>query len=75
MVPLPLALLRAAGSLGDLLAPIRATPLSMATVRRLTGSLELDTGELEATLGHRLPMDLDEGLATTVDWLRTGRGA
>jgi UDP-glucose 4-epimerase len=37
---------------------------------RLTGSLQLDTRHIHATLGWRAPYSLDEGLMQTARWYR-----
>jgi UDP-glucose 4-epimerase len=61
LLPVPVGLLRAAGSLLG----------RGAEVARLTDTLRLDTGLVERTLGWRPPLSTDEGLARTVSWYRT----
>lgn len=63
LVPVPVALLRlaatAAGRRGEF--------------RRLTGSLEVDTGKAASLLGWRPPWSLEQGLEATVEaWRREG---
>ena len=60
LLPIPPALLRAAGRvLGR-----------DAQVKRLTGSLQVDTTLIRDTLGWRPPRTLEDGLAATVAWYR-----
>ncbi len=70
LVSVPPLLFRAAGRLGDLLAPLVRLPVSSAVVARLFGSLVVDSSKLARVIGFRPPFSLDEGLRLTAEWYR-----
>lgn len=61
LVPVPVALLRAAGALTG----------RRAQIDRLTQSLRVDDSHIRATLGWTGPYSLDDGLAATARWYRS----
>jgi UDP-glucose 4-epimerase len=64
LLPVPVTLLRAVGSLTG----------RTGEVRRLCGSLAVDISQTRAVLGWSPPMSVDEGLSRTVAWyLAEGR--
>lgn len=63
MVPVPAALL---GPLGRLLG-------KETMLRRLTDSLQVDSGRIQRELGWAPPFSLQDGLAVTAKWYRTLR--
>ncbi|MEP7383495.1 MAG: NAD-dependent epimerase/dehydratase family protein [Gemmatimonadota bacterium] len=71
LLSVPVALLRAAGRLGDVL-PL---PLSSAEVARLTGSLTVATDRLRKVTGFEPPVSVDEGWRRTAHWYLTGKDA
>ena len=72
LVPVPLALFRVAGRLGDAIAPLVPMPLTSATVQRLMGSLTVDAAPLAALIGPP-PFTFAAGLAATADWFLRGQ--
>ena len=74
LLPVPPALLRAAGRFGDVVERWLelSIPLDTKNVRRLTQSLVLDSGRIRDELGWRAPYDLDTGLRETAVWYRDG---
>jgi nucleoside-diphosphate-sugar epimerase/lipopolysaccharide/colanic/teichoic acid biosynthesis glycosyltransferase len=72
---IPPALLRMAGSIGDILERSLgiAVPITTPNVDRLTQSLVLDTGRILAELHWRPPYDLEAGLRETAGWYRETR--
>jgi nucleoside-diphosphate-sugar epimerase/lipopolysaccharide/colanic/teichoic acid biosynthesis glycosyltransferase len=77
LLPIPPALLRAAGRLGDILQRRlgMTIPLTTQNVERLTQSLVVDAGRIRADLGWRPPHDLDEGLRETAKWYAETRSS
>jgi nucleoside-diphosphate-sugar epimerase len=76
LLPVPPALLRAAGLAGDLIATLRPVPLTSAAVDRLLGSLTVDSTALTRAIGFRPPYAVEEGLRITAAWyLSRERGA
>jgi nucleoside-diphosphate-sugar epimerase/lipopolysaccharide/colanic/teichoic acid biosynthesis glycosyltransferase len=76
--PIPPALLRAAGRVGDVLERNLGitAPITTPNVERLTQSLVLDAGRIRDDLGWRPPYGLDAGLRETAAWyLETLPGA
>jgi len=63
LVPIPLALLRLAGTLAG----------KGEEIGRLTGNLVLDVSRAHRLLDWRPPLTLDQGLAETARWFRSGR--
>src|SRR5260370_35928948 len=61
LIPIPVALLELAGRLTG----------RLPQVERLTGSLQVDSTHIRATLGWIQPVPLDAGLATTAAWYRS----
>ena len=77
LVPVPAPLFRAAGAIGDLLAPWVKVPVSSLAVARLLGSLAVDDSKLARVTGFEPPYPLVEGLRITAEWYRrrpAGRG-
>jgi nucleoside-diphosphate-sugar epimerase len=77
LVPVPAPLFRAAGAVGDLLAPWVKVPVSTPAVVRLFGSLAVDASKLARVTGFEPPFSLAEGLRITAEWYRrrpAGRG-
>jgi nucleoside-diphosphate-sugar epimerase len=70
LVPVPAPLFRAAGAIGDLLAPWMKVPMSSAAVARLFGSLTVDAAKLTRVTGFEPPYRLAEGLRITAEWYR-----
>jgi nucleoside-diphosphate-sugar epimerase len=69
LVPVPAAFFRAAGRLGNVLAPL-GFPLNSAAVERLMGSLQVDCSRLREACGYAPPFTVAEGLAETALWFR-----
>lgn len=72
---LPDVLLRAAGRVGDAIARAVPMPFNTAAVRRLTGSLVIDSGAFVAASGVRPPFTVQEGLHLTAQWFKSRGGA
>jgi nucleoside-diphosphate-sugar epimerase len=64
LVPVPTALLRAAGTIAG----------RRDEIRRLTGNLSIDSSRASRLLDWRPPYTLDAGLAETARWFRSARG-
>lgn len=71
LIPIPPALFAAAGSMGDVLAQVAPFPLTSAAVQRLTTSLSVDASGFARVAGP-MPASVDEGLADTARWYRSG---
>jgi nucleoside-diphosphate-sugar epimerase len=69
LVSAPVALLRAVGKMGDVLARIAPIPITSDGVDRLLGSLVVNPTKLEAT-GFRSPVSAEEGIRLTGKWFR-----
>ena len=63
LVPIPLALLHLAGTLGG----------KGEEIRRLTGNLVLDVSRARRLLDWRAPLTLDQGMAETARWFKSTR--
>lgn len=74
LVPVPVALMGAAGRAGDLLARVAPWRLTSVNLERMIGSLAVDSGKLTAVAGPP-PFTLAEGLAVTARWYRARSGA
>ncbi|HEX7050659.1 MAG TPA: NAD-dependent epimerase/dehydratase family protein [Longimicrobiales bacterium] len=75
--PVPLRLIEAAGIVGDAAARIwRGFPLTSAELRRLTGSLAVDSSKLRRVTGFVPEMTVMQGLERTAQWYleRVGAG-
>lgn len=70
LLPVPSALFRAAGRVGDALGRIAPFPVGSAVVDRLLGSLTVDPGKLFREAGFTPPFTLAEGLAHSAGWYR-----
>jgi len=70
LLPLPQALLRTIGRVGDVVARAVPFPLTTAAFDRLLGSLEVDASRLTRVTGFTPPYTLDQGLADTARWYR-----
>jgi UDP-glucose 4-epimerase len=68
LVPVPPALLVAAGHAGDVLAAIIPFPLTTAALARLIGSLAVDASKLGRATGYRPPFSVRDGLRITAEW-------
>jgi nucleoside-diphosphate-sugar epimerase len=68
LIPVPVALMRAAARVGDLAAHTVPFPFTSANLERLIGSLVVDGSKLERTLGFRAPYTREAGLAATARW-------
>lgn len=66
LLPVPPALFRAAGRVGDL---VPGVPVTSAAVSRLLGSLEVDDARLRRA-GYHPPFTVQDGLRETVRWYR-----
>jgi nucleoside-diphosphate-sugar epimerase len=76
LIPTPPALFALGGRIGDLLARAIPFPLTSAAVRRLLGSLAVDSSRFGRLTGFTPPFTMDEGLAATTAWYRArGRSA
>lgn len=64
----PLAALRAAARVGDLLGAVVPSPLDSTTLRSLAGSLVLDTAAFDRAFGRRTGTALDAALGETARW-------
>ena len=72
LVAVPPALLALAGRVGDGLARWLPSPITSSAVRRLQDSLTVDITRIRTGLGYAPPFSLEEGLALTARWYRTG---
>jgi nucleoside-diphosphate-sugar epimerase len=70
LLPVPAAVFRAAGRVGDLVGRARRVPLSSAAVDRLMGSLSVDTAKLRRMAGYVPPFSVPDGLRETARWYR-----
>jgi nucleoside-diphosphate-sugar epimerase len=74
LLPVPTALLRAAGRAGDAIVRVAPWPLTTPAVDRLLGSLSVDPSKLMRATGYRPAYRVREGLELTAAWYRA-RGA
>lgn len=70
LLPVPPALLRAAGQVGDLIARFRPVPLTSAAMDRLLGSLAVDSSKLTRLTGYRPPYSVEEAIRLSAHWYR-----
>ncbi len=70
LVPVPAALFRAIGGVGDVMSRLLPVPLTSSTVDRLLGSLTVDPSALTVAVGFRPPFSIEDGLRITADWYR-----
>jgi UDP-glucose 4-epimerase len=68
LIPVPLALLRLAGRLGDGLAPWLRWPVTSGRIQRLMGTLQVDSGRFRREVGFVPPYSLDAGMVETARW-------
>jgi UDP-glucose 4-epimerase len=73
LVPVPEAVFRAAGRVGDVIARAVRWPLTSREVARLLESLEVDASALARAVGNRPPYTTEEGLQQTAAWYRALR--
>jgi nucleoside-diphosphate-sugar epimerase len=73
LIPVPVAVLRAGGRVGDVIQRFRNFPLTSAIVDRLTSDLVLDTNDLSRDFDFVPPISFDEGIARTARWYREYR--
>jgi nucleoside-diphosphate-sugar epimerase len=71
LVPVPTALFRAAGRLGDRARPWVRLPFDSAVERRLIGSLAVDISKIRRLTGFAPPHTPEEGLRAMAEWYRT----
>jgi nucleoside-diphosphate-sugar epimerase len=69
LLPVPPIMLRTAGRVGDVLRLVAPCPVGSDEVRKLIGSLVVDSSKIRKMCGWTPPFDASAGLATTVEWL------
>lgn len=74
LLPVPPAMFRLAGRLGDALSRIVPLPLTSGAVDRLLGSLAIDSSALVDAVGFRPRYSMEEGLRITAEWYRAREG-
>jgi nucleoside-diphosphate-sugar epimerase len=74
----PRWMLSGAGRIGDALSGLLPVPLTSEVVRRVAGSLTIDSSKFRRYTGYRPPFSLEEGLRRTAEWYlqrdRSGSG-
>jgi nucleoside-diphosphate-sugar epimerase len=75
LVPIPVAVLRAAGRAGDLVSRVVAFPLTTAAIDRLTGSLTVDCSRLKRIAGYVPPYSVADAMSATALWYRRGESS
>lgn len=72
LVPVPVAFLRTAARLGDLLqrAAHIALPINSENVSRILASLSLETTKIRSLLGWTPPWTVEDGLTATAHWFK-----
>ncbi len=70
LVPVPLAILRAAGRGGDLLKGLLPTPVTSSSMARLTESLTVDITKFRRMTGFHPPETVAEGWRAAAHWYR-----
>lgn len=70
LVPVPPALLHAAGRAGDLLARLGPWPFTSGTVERLCGSLVVDASRFSRVTGFAPPLSAEAGWGAVAAWYR-----
>jgi nucleoside-diphosphate-sugar epimerase len=73
LLPVPHAVMRGAGRLGDVLARVVPFPLTSDAVERLFGSLTVDHSRFSAVTGYSPPVTRGEALGLTAAWFRVTR--
>lgn len=68
LVPFPLAGLRLAGRVGNVISRFVRFPLTSDTVDRLVASLPIDSSKLSRRTGFHPPYALEDGLQATAEW-------
>lgn len=68
LLPVPPALFRAAGQVGDLIARVRPASITSDAMDRLLGSLAVDSSKLSRLTGYRPPYSVEEALRVSADW-------
>jgi UDP-N-acetyl-alpha-D-quinovosamine dehydrogenase len=71
LLPVPPALIRVAGRVGDAIGRAVRVPFTSDQADRLLGSLALDASRFARVSGFRPPFTLREGMAATANWYRT----
>jgi nucleoside-diphosphate-sugar epimerase len=71
LLPVPVALLRAGGWIGDVIARVAPFPLTTAAVDRLVGSLAVDISKIRRQAEYSPPHSVEEGLRVTAEWYRS----
>ncbi len=68
LVPVPAALFRAAGRIGDALAPWLRLPVTSSRVQRLLDSLQVDSSRFRRELGFVPAYSVEGGMRQTARW-------
>ena len=68
LIPVPPALFRVAGKIGDRVTPWLPWPLTSDRVQRLMDSLQVDPRRIREELGFTPPYSMEEGMRETVSW-------
>lgn len=68
LIPVPPALFRLAGRIGDGVAPWLPWPVTSIRVERLMGSLQIDSSRVRRELEFVPPYSLEEGMRETAVW-------
>lgn len=68
LIPVPPALFRLAGRIGDKLPHWVSWPVTSARVQRLMDSLQVDPTRIRRELGFAPPYSMDEGMRETAAW-------
>jgi nucleoside-diphosphate-sugar epimerase len=75
LIPVPPSLLRLAGQVGDVLAPLIGHAPTSAEIGRLVDSLVVDGSRLAERTGYVPPFTMAQGLRATAAAFRAGRSA
>jgi UDP-glucose 4-epimerase len=75
LVPIPPALFRGAGRVGDWAARFGRSPIGTAVVERLIGDLEVDGSRLVREVGFEPAYSIEQGMRETARWYRAARAA
>jgi nucleoside-diphosphate-sugar epimerase len=73
LLPVPHAVMRGAGRLGDLLARVVPWPLTSDAVDRLFGSLAVDYSRFSRVTGYSPPVSRGDAMRLTAAWYRGAR--
>lgn len=70
LVPVPEAVIRAAGTAGDAISRLVRVPLDSAAANRVLSSLSVDSSAFRSATGFRPPFTPQEGMRRTAEWYR-----